>query len=76
LCDTCEEKLQNEPAICPACKTKVQGDETVALLLTRATASKEEKALAQTALVHVCPKCHVLYFDNMQYKLLEKLKQS
>lgn len=74
LCGACAERLESEPPSCPFCGTTDNKGEAVALLLTRATATPEERLSAHTALVNVCPKCHGLYFDNFQFELLRMLK--
>lgn len=76
ICESCAQKLENLPDKCPVCGHTEQGDEAVALLLTRATATPAERIGAHSALVHVCPKCGVLYFDGFQRTLLELLKSS
>ena len=75
LCDECAERLENTPEKCPVCGTVERGEEAVALLLTKAPATQQDRLNAKTALVHVCPKCHMLYFDGYQYKLIELLKK-
>lgn len=77
ICMPCVEKMEALPERCPVCGTETdKGDESVALLLTRATATPQERLSAHSALVHVCPKCHTLYFDDFQYALLETLKDT
>lgn len=74
LCLACAEEMENEPGKCPVCGTVFEADDAVAMLLTRATATPQERLTAHSALVQVCPKCHVLFFDDFQYGLLEGLK--
>lgn len=76
ICLACAEELEKSPQSCPVCGHSERGDEAVALLLTRATATPAERIGAHSALVHICPKCHGMYFDNFQYRLLELLKQA
>lgn len=75
LCGECLDALAYQPTTCPVCSTKVPAEEAVALLLTRATATEADRLAAATALVNVCPKCHVLYFDDVQYGALCALRQ-
>lgn len=70
LCHDCLEKAAAHSVSCPCCGTKVQGEHTVAMLLCRGDAQEEEKARAETAIVLVCPKCHVMFFDPFQYEML------
>lgn len=75
MCMPCVEEMESKPDRCPVCGTETDmGDESVAILFTRATATPEERLSAHSALVHVCPKCHMLYFDDFQYGLLKLLK--
>ena len=74
LCRECAERLEAMPEKCPVCGADNSGDEAVALLLTRATATPAERLGAHSALVHVCSNCGVLYFDGYQRKLLNLLK--
>ena len=73
LCFPCAEKMEDEPGKCPVCWTVFNADDAVAMLMTRATATPQERLAAHSALIQVCPKCHVLFFDNFQYGLLEGL---
>lgn len=75
VCMPCVEEMEAKPDRCPVCGIETDmGDESVAMLLTRATATPEERTNAHSALVHVCPNCHMLYFDDFQYSLLKMLK--
>ena len=74
LCKDCAAALENSPVSCPVCGAELPAEEAVAMLLTRAPATPEARLLAQSALVQVCPRCHVLFFDDFQYKLLEGLR--
>ena len=71
FCASCIEELENAPDRCPVCQQKENSEDCVALLLTKATASPQERLNANTALVHICPNCHVLYFDGFQYELIK-----
>lgn len=74
LCADCLQKMQEANVVCPVCGNSSPPDEDLALLLTRANANIQEKIDAPTALVHVCPECHIMFFDDFQYELLKKLK--
>ena len=74
LCLSCAKEMESEPSKCPVCGTVFDVDDAVAMLLTRATATPQERIAAHSALIQVCPKCHILFFDNFQYGLLEGLK--
>lgn len=71
LCKDCAEKMESKPDTCPACGFSVPGDDAVAMLLTHATATPQQRMEAHSALVKVCPKCRVLFFDEFQYGILE-----
>lgn len=74
ICADCLGNMQNASVRCPVCGNATPPDEALALLLTRANPHLQEKIDAPTALVHVCPKCHILFFDDFQYELLTMLK--
>ncbi len=74
LCGKCADKMESEAPRCPFCGSIDDEGESVALLLTRASATPAERLSAHTALVNVCPKCHGLYFDNFQFELLQIFK--
>lgn len=70
LCHDCLEKAAAHTVDCPCCGSKVSGEHTVAMLLCRGDATAEEKAQADTAIVLICPKCHIMFFDPFQYEIL------
>ena len=76
LCEACAEHLADEPVECPVCHSREDPDEAVAMLMTYATATPSERVNAKSVLVHVCPKCHVLFFDSFQYGIIKGLKQT
>jgi len=61
--------------LCPSCKTEINNDEAVAMLLTPVSATKRQRENAVSALVHICPKCHILFLDNEQYEWVESQKR-
>ena len=73
-CDDCALRLENTPDQCPVCGADL-GPDGVAMLLTKATATPEERLGAHSALVNVCSMCGVLYMDGYQRKLLELLRK-
>jgi len=76
LCDNCIDEAAELSQICPACGCEISKDmDAVGLLLTPPGATEEEKKNALDTLVIVCPKCHVLFFDNYHYKLLQGIRR-
>lgn len=76
LCMDCAEKVEAKDDVCPVCGTEVPGDDAVAMLLTHATATPQERLAAHSALVKICPKCRVLFFDEFQYGVLEGFRNA
>lgn len=76
ICMACAEELEKKPVKCPVCGNENPPEEDMALLLTRATATPQEKMDANASIVHICPKCHVLFFDDFQYEILILHSQS
>lgn len=71
VCRTCLIAEANKGNRCPCCGADVGPNAGVGLLLARPGDASEEKASASTALVIVCPECHVLFVDGFQYKLMQ-----
>ncbi len=70
--DTCKSCHESEVTRCPCCKVIANIEAVkVGLVLTPLGSSPEQKATAPEVLVLVCPKCKVLFFDELTYKILE-----
>ena len=71
-CADCWDEEAARPTQCPCCKAiNKESAVTVGLVLTPSGSSPEQKATAPEVLVLVCPKCKVLFFDELTYKILE-----
>jgi uncharacterized protein with PIN domain len=64
---------ETKPPCCPLCHTPVHPDEELSLLFTEAEASAAQRAMAKSANIRVCPKCHILFFEDSQYDWLTSL---
>lgn len=72
VCEECMGEKVKETNTCPVCGYKATPeDKEVAIILTAPNATPGEKAKAPEALTIVCPKCHVLFFDDLDYNLLQ-----
>ena len=74
-CEDCLNILSESTVQCPNCSEQISGEkDSVGLVLTKGSASPEEKATAPTILVLICPRCHILFVDNFSYQLVKGLQ--
>lgn len=74
----CRKCLLNEAAkgnICPVCHEPIAPEHQVAIPFVMPSADEDDPAITKTAIAVVCPQCHVIFFDDFQYKLIEGLKR-
>ena len=72
----CLREMSEEGNICPCCGHEAEDrDKEVALVLTPANSTPEQKSNAPEVVCVVCPECRNLYFDKMGYLLLQSMKE-
>lgn len=71
ICKGCLKKLADKDIICPNCTHEFTEEEqqisSASILLTSENSTKEQKANADTVLIHICPECKVMFFDDIAY---------
>ena len=60
--------------VCPNCGTHIEEKDEVALLLTPPGSSALKRATCPEVLVIVCSNCRILFFDKLNYAMLNKMK--
>lgn len=76
LCRKCLLEEAEKGNICPVCHEHIAPEHQVAIPFAMPSAADNAPAITKTATAVVCPRCHVLFFDDFQYKLIEGLKRS
>lgn len=68
-CRECLIRKSKEGNVCPVCGETIAAEHQVAFPLATAMPSGNVK----TGIAVVCPRCHVIFFDNFQYELLKSM---